>query len=357
MLNIGLVGVGLVGKAFVKEIFRKDNPFQTQAPFKLVGLINSRKQAFSPQGFSSDSQAFQELESGNSASLESFIKEFEGLEGNKVIVDCTSNQDVAEKYPSWLSKKFNIVTPNKKPFSSDLKLFKEIFQTAKDNGVNVGYESTVGAGLPVIRTLSHLVNSGDKADKIEGIFSGTLSHLFNTYSSLSNRQAQSFAQIVKKAQEDGYTEPDPRDDLSGMDVARKLVILARTAGWDLSLEQVQIDNLVPEALQSVATSQEFLERLPEFDAHFSKLNEDALNNNQVLRYVGQVDSTGAASVKLSGYDAAHPFASLTLNNNIASFKTAHFPSPLIIQGAGAGDLVTVFGILADLLTISKIVEH
>ncbi|CAG8653448.1 6592_t:CDS:2, partial [Funneliformis mosseae] len=216
----------------------------------------------------------------------------------------------------------------------------------------VYHESTVGAGLPVLSTLTDLIRTGDKVIKIEGIFSGTLSYIFNEFSKFDGEKKK-FSEIVKIAKENGYTEPDPRDDLNGLDVARKVVILGRLAGKDLSLKTLPVENVVPEPLRTLSSATEFMSSLPQFDEHFEKLNATANNNQQVLRYVGVIDPIGDKSeVKLVSLPSSHPFASLKGSDNIIAFTTQRFPNPLIVQGAGAGAAVTAFGIFSDLFKIS-----
>ncbi|CDS10629.1 hypothetical protein LRAMOSA11115 [Lichtheimia ramosa] len=362
MVHVGIVGVGLVGSELLSQLAT------TQAKrLKVVGLTNSRKMVvsenYAPLSLTSWQQS---LESSTTASdLAQFVKYMSSSPEHAVIVDCTASDAVSQLYPSWLSAGVSVVTPNKKGFSGSLDLYKQIESLAANLGGSTGnnkplvyHESTVGAGLPVLNTLADLVKTGDEIQTIEGIFSGTLSYLFNNFSSLAaDAKKESFSSIVKVAKELGYTEPDPRDDLNGMDVARKVTICGRLAGLDLDLSTLPVENIVPEPLQAVASADEFMAKLPEFDDHFSKLNEDAKKDGQVLRYVGLVDVKGGNSgVKLIRYPASHPFASLSGSDNIIKFTTKYFPNGLIIQGAGAGAAVTSFGIYSDLLKIQERVE-
>ncbi|KAI9297854.1 hypothetical protein K502DRAFT_339845 [Neoconidiobolus thromboides FSU 785] len=346
-LKVGLVGVGLVGKELIEQINLIEG-------ITLVGLMNSKLMKVDNNGINGkDITNILSNENGAKASnIEQFVTELSPKQNeNKVLIDCTASEQVSQYYPFWLEQGFHVVTPNKKGFSGNIKLFKLIQANSSLFNRYVYHESTVGAGLPVIETLNNIVRSGDKVTKIEGIFSGTLSYLFNNFSSLKTKSGENFSKIVSVAKELGYTEPDPRDDLNGLDVARKVIILARVAGLELSLEDLEIENIVPEALRGVKSSEEFMDQLKSYDDHFNKLNQDALSNQQVLRYVGVIDPNGQSSVKLLKYDSAHPFANLTGSDNIIAFTTERFPSPLIIQGAGAGALVTVHGILTDLLKI------
>lgn len=256
-----------------------------------------------------------------------------------VLVDNTSNESVAESYPSFLEKGVNVVTPNKKGFSSSYDLWKKIFAAASNGTGNGGYvyhESTVGAGLPVLSTLHDLIDSGDEVIKIEGVFSGTMSFLFNSFMPVGGGGG-AFSAEVKKAKELGYTEPDPRDDLNGLDVARKLTILARIAGLPVeSPTSFPVQSLIPKELESAQSGDEFMEKLPGFDGDMDKLKQEATAEGKVVRFVGSIEM-GSKSVKvgLEKFDASHPIAALKGSDNIISFYTKRYgANPLIIQGAG-----------------------
>ncbi|KAL2912787.1 Homoserine dehydrogenase [Polyrhizophydium stewartii] len=269
-------------------------------------------------------------------------------------VVAVATEAVAAQYPHFAALGLHVVTPNKKAFSGDPELLARIRAAAAAAGTLVLHESTVGAGLPILSTLNDLVDTGDDIVKIEGIFSGTLSFIFNQFSTPGSADAPAFSSVVQKAKELGYTEPDPRDDLNGLDVARKVVILARLAGIPLTLQSLAIENIVPEPLRQVATADEFLARLPEFDAHFAALHRDARAAGSVLRYVGTVGPRpDLCGVRLVRFPADHPFASLKGSDNIIAFTTRRFPNPLIVQGAGAGAAVTAFGMLSDILKIAR----
>ncbi|KAI9029918.1 homoserine dehydrogenase-domain-containing protein [Phycomyces nitens] len=360
MVNIGIVGIGLVGAELVAQLKATSNKH-----LKVVAMTTSKKMVLSDTSYAplSYANAQDVLTHGQTAQLDAFAAYLAKSPEHAVIVDCTASDAVAKLYPSWLQSGVSVVTPNKKGFSGDLSLYRAIQASAANLGKGgktplAFHESTVGAGLPVLSTLTDLVRTGDKVISIEGIFSGTLSYLFNNFSSLSSTgAARPFSEIVKVAKELGYTEPDPRDDLNGMDVARKVTICGRLAGLDLDLSTLEIQNIVPEPLQKVATAEEFMAQLPSFDGHFEKLNEEAKKENQVLRCVGLVDMKGGKSgVKLIKYPASHPFASLQGSDNIIKFTTEYFPNGLIIQGAGAGAAVTAYGIFSDLLKIQERVE-
>ncbi|KAI1299509.1 hypothetical protein EDD11_006472 [Mortierella claussenii] len=355
VVNVAIVGVGLVGSEFIRQVLSTHSK-----KIAVVAVANSRHFLTSSTPLTGSWK--EDLAAAGAATkpftLESFTASLSASKAAHptVVLDCTSNETVAAYYPTWLEAGFHVVTPNKKAFSGDLSLYKRIkeLSNGQKGSPLVYHESTVGAGLPVINTLNDLVNTGDKIIKIEGIFSGTLSYIFNNFSTLdASAKPVKFSEVVSVAKDLGYTEPDPRDDLNGMDVARKVIILGRVAGLDLTQETVQVENIVPELLRN-ASPQDFMAKLPEFDAHFEKLNQDAVQNNQVLRYVGLVDPVnGKSSVTLARYPASHPFASLKGSDNIIAFTTERFPSPLIIQGSGAGAAVTAFGIYSDILKIAE----
>lgn len=281
--------------------------------------------------------------------------------GKVVLVDNTSNQTIADSYPMFLKKGISVVTPNKKAFSSTYQLWNDIFSAAANGSGSGGYvfhESSVGAGLPVISTLKELVETGDEVLKIEGVFSGTMSFLFNSFQPV-NGGGGKFSAEVKKAKELGYTEPDPRDDLNGLDVARKLTILARLAGLKVeSPTSFPVQSLIPKELESVSSGDEFLEKLPEFDSQMEELKNAAEKEGKVVRFVGSVDvPKGEVKVGLEKFDKSHPIAALKGSDNIIAFYTKRYgDNPLIIQGAGAGGEVTAMGVTGDLIKVLRLLN-
>ena len=270
-----------------------------------------------------------------------------------IFVDNTSSQAIADFYPQLIQNGISIATPNKKGFSSGLQLWNQIFQESPSAGL-VYHEATVGAGLPIIGTLRDLIATGDKIVKIEGIFSGSMSFILNEYSSITPNDSK-FSDIVKVAKNLGYTEPDPRDDLNGLDVARKVTILARIAGFKVdSPTSFPIQSLIPKPLETVASGKEYLEKLPAYDHEMETLKKEAVAENKVLRFVGKVDfSTNSVSVAIEKYDFSHPFAALKGSDNVISIQTERYTQPMIIQGAGAGSEVTAAGVLADVFKIAQ----
>lgn len=257
--------------------------------------------------------------------------------GPAVVVDNTSSQAVADTYPLFLRHGISVVTPNKKGFSGSYALWEDIFDAvAAEGGGMVYHESSVGAGLPVISTLRDLVDTGDSVRKIEGVFSGTMSFLFNSFAPAGGGGG-SFSAEVKRAKELGYTEPDPRDDLNGLDVARKLTILARMVG--LKVEgptSFPVRSLIPRALEGVGSGEEFLARLGEFDGEMEGVKREAERAGKVVRYVGSIDvDANEVKVGLESFDKTHPIAALTGSDNLIAFHTRRYgANPLIVQGGG-----------------------
>lgn len=353
-LAVGIIGPGLIGGTLLDQL--RDQAAVLKEEFnidlRVMGIIGSKTMVLSDLGI--DLQTWRELrkEKGQSADLEMFIQHVHGnnVIPNTVIVDCTADPEVAMNYYQWLRKGMHIITPNKKANSGPLEQYLRLRELQRQSYTHYFYEATVGAGLPIISTLRGLLETGDKIIQIEGIFSGTLSYIFNNFSG-----RETFSQIVTKAKEAGYTEPDPRDDLSGMDVARKVIILARECGLKLELHDIPVQSLVPEPLQRCTSVEEYLNKLPEFDHEMRKQREDADSSAEVLRYVGVVDTlANKGRVELRRYSKTHPFAQLYGSDNIIAFKTTRYHTqPLIVRGPGAGAEVTAGGVFSDILRLAS----
>ncbi|AFC87515.1 homoserine dehydrogenase [Frateuria aurantia] len=281
------------------------------------------------------------------ADLEEFASYLQSRRADAaLLVDCSASELVVARYPSWLKAGMHIVTPNKLAVSGPLPRWLEI-RRACDSGARLRYEATVGAGLPVIQTLRSLLDTGDQLRSVQGMFSGTLAWLCNRHDG-----TRPFSVLLREARDLGYTEPDPRDDLSGIDVARKLVILAREAGHPLSLEDVRIESLVPAELAALSC-EAFLERLEALDAPMDLALTRARAGGGVLRHVASFDPQEGARVSLQVLPASHPFAHTRLTDNIVQFTTARYgENPLVVQGPGAGPEVTAAGVFGDLLQIA-----
>lgn len=354
-VSIAVIGVGGVGKCFLRQI----QTLATQRPTLNIGVfyLSTSKKAIYNEDYS-----YLTIENSIEALVESpkkppspkeLLEYISAAPGRIVLVDNTSSEAVAESYPSFLRRGINIVTPNKKAFSGSYELWQDIVTAAEKSGAKVLHESSVGAGLPVISTLNDLVATGDKVKRIEGVFSGTMSFLFNSFAPTEGSGGK-WSEEVRKAKELGYTEPDPRDDLNGLDVARKLTILARLAGLPVaSPTSFPVQSLIPRELESCASGQEFLDKLAEFDHQMEQTKKDADADGKVVRFVGSIDiSTNTVKVGLETFERGHPIASLKGSDNIISFYTERYGcNPLIIQGAGAGGEVTAMGVTSDLLKV------
>ncbi|CAI5758820.1 unnamed protein product [Candida verbasci] len=351
-VDLAIIGSGVVGSAYINQLKNLKGAIK----FNVIYLARSSKEALYSKDYQPvDLSNYKTAKAEPILSLDDLVNYLKNANKPVILVDNTSNESIANYYPNFIKNGISIATPNKKAFSSNLKIWKEIWDSeSQANSGIVYHESTVGAGLPIIGPLKDLVLTGDKIDKIEGIFSGTLSYIFNEFSTIEKNDIK-FSDIVKKAKDLGYTEPDPRDDLNGLDVARKVTILARISGLEVeSPTSFPVESLIPKQLESVESSAEFLEKLPEFDNEIQKIKDEAFNNQQVLRFIGEVDlKNNKASVGIGKYSFDHPFASLKGSDNVVSIKSERYPNPLIIQGAGAGAEVTAHGVLADTVKIAE----
>jgi len=348
-LSIGLVGPGTVGRALLAQIATQiERLRELKVDLRVRGITTSTRMLLEEQSVDLSRWKERMAQAGEPLDMKKFIDHVQAdYVPHTVIIDCTASAEVADRYRDWLSRGIHIVTPNKKANSGPLPYYRALQEARRAAGTHYLYEATVGAGLPVIQTLRDLRGTGDDITEIEGIFSGTLAYLFNVFDG-----TESFSSIVRAAKAKGYTEPDPRDDLSGVDVARKLIILGREMGLTLEMSDVQVEGLVPEVLTKCSV-EEFMARLPESDAAMSAALGSARGKNQVLRYVGRIDAGGKATVGLMRLDAKHAFANIALTDNVVRFATRRYcDNPLIVQGPGAGPEVTAAGVFSDLLRLS-----
>ncbi|KAM0286803.1 hypothetical protein ACHAQH_000823 [Verticillium albo-atrum] len=352
---VAIIGAGGVGKCFLSQLAT----LAAHRPLLKLSLcfISTSKKALYNSDYTpiDPKKAIDALatSSQGAPSITQIVDYLAAAPAKVVLVDNTSSEDIANAYPIFLSRGVNIITPNKKAFSGSYTLWQDIFSSASSGGASVFHESSVGAGLPVISTLKELVETGDRITKIEGVFSGTMSFLFNSFAPTSGAGGKWSAE-VKKAKELGYTEPDPRDDLNGLDVARKLTILARLAGLPVeSPASFPVQSLIPKELESCSSGDEFMEKLPNFDLEMEQTKVSAEKEGKVVRFVGSIDvSSKQVKVGLEKFDASHPIAALKGSDNIISFYTERYGNnPLIIQGAGAGGEVTAMGVTGDLLKV------
>jgi len=349
-VSIGLIGPGVVGGVLLDQLASQVKRLgqELKLDLRVRGILSSKKMALKESEIALGEWREVFAASSEPADLVRFSAHVKADHlPHAIIIDCSASPQVAECYPEWLAAGIHIVTPNKRANSADLGYFERLHAARKQGGAHYLYEATVGAGLPIIQTLRDLRETGDEIRAIDGIFSGTLAYLFNTWDG-----GVPFSSIVRDAKAKGYTEPDPRDDLSGTDVARKLIILGREMGLMLELRDVALEGLVPKALVG-CSADEFLARLPEFDAPMLERLKAAQSRGKVLRYVGALDaSTRRASVGLVELDKSHPFANIALTDNVVRFMTSRYnKNPLIVQGPGAGPEVTAGGVFADLLRI------
>jgi aspartokinase/homoserine dehydrogenase 1 len=349
-LSIGIIGPGTVGRVLLDQLAsqaaRLSEKFKVN--LRVRGILASKRMVLSDTGI--DLSRWKELLESNGvpADLDRFVEHVRvDYLPHTVIIDCTADEAIGRRYQEWLARGIHIVTPNKKANSGDLDYYRGLHETRRHSGAHYLYETTVGAGLPVVQTLRDLRDTGDDITSIEGIFSGTLAYLFNVYDG-----KVAFSDIVKDAKQRGYTEPDPRDDLSGTDVARKVIILGREAGLDLQFSDVKVESLVPAGLEK-GSIDDFLDKLPKYDATMRDRYESAKSRGKVLRYVGRLTSDGKATVGLVELDAKHAFANIALTDNVVRFATRRYcNNPLIVQGPGAGPEVTAGGVFADLLRLA-----
>jgi aspartokinase/homoserine dehydrogenase 1 len=348
-LSIGLIGPGTVGRALLGQIATQIERLRAlNLDLRVRGIATSTRMLLEDTAVDLNNWQTRLAEHGEPLDLQRFVNHVQpDYMPHTVLIDCTANAAIAGQYRDWLARGIHLVTPNKKANSGDMAYYRSMREATRAAGTHYLYEATVGAGLPVIQTVRDLRETGDDITVIEGIFSGTLAYLFNVFDGKA-----SFSSIVHAAKAKGFTEPDPRDDLSGMDVARKLIILGREMGLTLEMSDVQVEGLVPKALINCSV-EEFLSRLQESDAAMAATLADARAKNQVLRYVGRIDAHGRATVGLQRLDAKHAFANMALTDNVVRFATRRYcDNPLIVQGPGAGPEVTAAGVFSDLLRLS-----
>jgi len=329
-VSIGLIGPGLVGGALLDQVASQVERLRRdfKLDLRVRGIAGSKTMRLTQGPVDLVRWREQLATDADPVDLERFAAHVHADQfPHTVIIDCSANASVAERYAQWLSQGIHIVTPNKKANSAAYEYYERMKEARRTAG-------------------THYLETGDEIRRIEGIFSGTLAYLFNTWDG-----SQSFSSVVKHAKSLGYTEPDPRDDLSGMDVARKLIILGREMGLRLEMADVAVESLVPGVLADCGV-EDFLERLTEFDAPMLARLEAARARGHVLRYVGSVGVDGRAQVGVVELPLSHPFANIALTDNIVRFETARYDrNPLIVQGPGAGPAVTAAGVFADLLRV------
>lgn len=350
VLHVFLVGVGLIGKALTRMISHQLKKLQedNMLDIQIHGMANSRYMKFHEDGF--DLATVQAPDENDMPmDMDKFIGTMTEMNfSNSVFVDCTASQEVANVYEQILDAKVGIVTPNKKANSGPLDTYKKLKKLASQRGVRFFYETNVAAGLPVINTLQDLMLSGDHVHRIEAVLSGSMNYIFSEL-----EKGMPFSEVVAQAKEKGYTEPDPRDDLSGMDVARKILILGREAGQDLHFEDVEVQSMVPEDCVDAHSVPEFFDKLKAHDSHFRQLLEEANAKGEKLRFMATLEN-GKAKVGLNSLNKEHPFFTLKGSDNMILFTTERYNDfPMIVRGPGAGADVTAAGVFADIIRLGN----
>ncbi|MGY3794794.1 bifunctional aspartate kinase/homoserine dehydrogenase I [Aquimarina sp. 433] len=349
-LNLFITGVGNVGSKLLSQLEQQKSYLKDKLRLKIrvVGISNSRTMVFDEQGIKLNSWQ-EKLAEGEKANSEKFFETAKEMNiRNSIFVDNTANPDIAKVYKHYLAESMAVVTCNKIACADEYVNYAELKELSRKFSASFLYETNVGAGLPIIDTLNNLIASGDHVHKIQAVLSGSLNFVFNNY-----KEGTNFYDIVKQAQQEGYTEPDPKIDLSGVDVARKILILARESGQIMELEDIEKEAFLPKESLETSSVEDFFETLKTNEEHFAKILDDANQKDCRLKYVAQYED-GKAKVGLQHIPADHPFYNLEGSDNIVLFYTDRYPvQPLIVKGAGAGAEVTASGIFADIIRIGK----
>lgn len=351
VIHLFALGTGNIGSAFFRQIAKQQEYLcKTQGiDLRLVGVGNSRKMHFNPHGILPLEVGKVLTEDGEASNLQEFLRRMKNHNlTNTVFIDNTASVEVSDAYLSLLKNEIHVVTSNKIANSSSFAQYRQLRQAASQQRVGFLYETNVGAGLPVISVLNELLQTGDEILKIEAVLSGTISYIFNHF----HGEAK-FHEVVMQAQQLGYTEPDPRDDLNGTDFIRKILILARECGHEVEFAQGKVEPILPLQCLEAESVADFYRALREHDRYFEELKNKAAKQNSVLRYIGTLEN-GHMSISLQIVDNTHPFYALSGSDNIISIQSTRYSeTPLVIKGPGAGAEVTAAGVFANVLSLSK----
>lgn len=351
-ISVGVIGTGVVGGALLKLLHEQRDRLARRFNLELRvrAIARSSRMLLGERAINLSDWQDDLIKSDTPADLGAFEAHVHPDHlPHAVIIDCTADESVAARYSNWLSRGIHVITPNKRGFSGSYVDYEVLQSAGAEGGSHYFYETTVGAALPIIKTIRDLVDTGDRIHTIKGILSGTLAYLFNVYDG-----SKPFSEIVREAKANGFTEPDPREDLSGMDVARKLTILARELGQSIEIGDFPVQNLIPEALRE-CTVDEFLDRLEDYDEEMLAMLKAAEEKGMSLRYIATLDEQGNALVGLQEVAADDAFSNMQLTDNLVQFQSDRYAeNPLVIQGPGAGPEVTAGGVFGDLLRLATI---
>ena len=350
-LHVFCLGTGNIGKTLFSQL-HSQMPYLAQhndLEVKVMGISNSRKMHLSMEGLDLSAWESTMEEYSEKADLPLFVKRMRAMNlPNCVFVDNTASEEPVAFYEQVLKSSISVVTCNKIGNSGDYSQYLAFKKAARTFGVDFYYETNVGAGLPIIKTLRDLMLSGDELSRIEAILSGTISYIFNNF-----KGDRKFHDVVREAQEKGFTEPDPRDDLNGKDFMRKMLILARDAGYEMESTDVSIENMLPAACMAASSVAEFYTELENNASYFEHLKQQAEAEGKVLRYIGKLEN-GKVEITLQTVDESHPFYLMSGSDNIISFTTNRYAQrPMVVKGPGAGAEVTAAGVFADIINIGK----